>query len=89
MSNAEVLILDEPTAHLDALREQELYERFASLTHGRTVVFVSHRFSTVRMADTIAVIENGRLAEIGSHDELMAQGGTYARMYRVQAARYS
>lgn len=89
MSNAEVLILDEPTAHLDALREQELYERFASLTHGRTVVFVSHRFSTVRMADTIAVIENGRVAEIGSHDELMAQGGEYARMYRVQAARYS
>ena len=89
MSNAEVLILDEPTAHLDALREQELYERFASLTRGRTVVFVSHRFSTVRMADTIAVIENGRVAEIGSHDELMTQGGKYARMYRVQASRYS
>ena len=89
MSNGEVLILDEPTAHLDALREQELYERFASLTRGRTVIFVSHRFSTVRMADTIAVIENGRVAEIGSHDQLMAQGGTYARMYRVQAARYS
>ena len=89
MSNAEVLILDEPTAHLDALREQELYERFASLTRGRTVIFVSHRFSTVRMADTIAVIEKGRVAEIGSHDELMAQGGTYARMYRVQASRYS
>ena len=88
MSNAEVLILDEPTAHLDALREQQLYERFASLTRGRTVVFVSHRFSTVRMADTIAVVENGRLAEIGSHDELMAQGGKYARMYRVQASRY-
>ena len=89
MSNAEVLILDEPTAHLDALREQELYGRFASLTQGRTVVFVSHRFSTVRMADRIAVIENGRVAEIGSHDELMAQGGTYARMYRVQASRYA
>lgn len=89
MSNAEVLILDEPTAHLDALREQELYARFASLTQGRTVVFVSHRFSTVRMADRIAVIENGRVAEIGSHDELMAQGGTYARMYRVQASRYA
>ena len=88
MSNAEVLILDEPTAHLDALREQQLYERFASLTRGRTVVFVSHRFSTVRMADTIAVVENGRVAEIGSHDELMAQGGKYARMYRVQASRY-
>lgn len=89
MSNAEVLILDEPTAHLDALREQELYERFASLTRGRTVVFVSHRFSTVRMADTIAVIENGRLTEIGSHEELMGQGGKYARMYQVQASHYS
>ena len=89
MSNAEVLILDEPTAHLDALREQELYERFASLTRGRTVIFVSHRFSTVRMADMIAVVENGRVTEIGPHDELMAQGGTYARMYRVQASRYS
>ena len=89
MSNAEVLILDEPTAALDALREQELYERFASLTDDRTVVFVSHRFSTVRMADIIVVIENGRVSESGSHDELIALGGKYAQMYRVQAARYS
>ena len=89
MSDAQVLILDEPTAHLDALREQELYERFAALTEGRTVVFVSHRFSTVRMADMIAVIENGRIKESGSHDDLIAQGGKYARMYRVQAARYA
>ena len=89
MSNAEVLILDEPTAALDALREQELYERFASLTDDRTVVFISHRFSTVRMADIIVVIENGRVSESGSHDELIAHGGKYAQMYRVQAARYS
>lgn len=89
MSDAQVLILDEPTAHLDALREQELYERFAALTEGRTVVFVSHRFSTVRMADMIAVIENGRVSESGSHDQLIAQDGKYAHMYRAQAARYA
>ena len=88
MSNADILVLDEPTAHLDALREQELYERFAALTKGRTVVFVSHRFSTVRMADKIVVIENGHVSESGSHDELVAMGGTYARMYQTQAARY-
>ena len=84
-----MLILDEPTAHLDALREQELYERFAALTEGRTVVFVSHRFSTVRMVDMIAVIENGRVSESGSHDDLIAQDGKYAHMYRAQAARYA
>ena len=89
MSNAEILILDEPTAALDALKEQELYERFATLTEGRTVVFISHRFSTVRMADVIVVLDDGRVVESGSHDELIALGGRYARMYRVQAARYA
>ena len=88
MSNAEVLILDEPTAALDALREQELYERFAALTEGRTVVFISHRFSTVRMADRIVVLGNGHVVECGSHEELVALGGKYARMYATQAARY-
>ena len=88
MSNAKILILDEPTAALDALREQELYERFAALTEGRTVVFISHRFSTVRMADRIVVLGNGHVVECGSHEELVALGGKYARMYATQAARY-
>ena len=88
MSNAEILILDEPTAALDALKEQELYERFAALTENRTVVFISHGFSTVRMADSIVVLEDGRIAESGSHDELVALRGKYAHMYTTQAARY-
>ena len=88
MSNAEILILDEPTAALDALKEQELYERFATLTEGRTVVFISHRFSTVRMADAIVVLEDGHVTESGSHEELVALGGKYSRMYKTQAARY-
>lgn len=89
MSNAKILILDEPTAALDALKEQELYERFATLTEDRTVVFISHRFSTVRMADIIVVLDDGRVVESGSHDELIAFAGKYARMYETQAARYA
>ena len=88
MSDAEVLILDEPTAALDALQEHRLYDEFAKLAESRTVVFISHRFSTVRMADTIVVLENGVVAELGSHDELLAAGGKYATMFNTQASRY-
>lgn len=88
MSPAQVLILDEPTAALDALREHQLFERMAALTKDKTVVFISHRFSTVRMADIIVVIENGEAIEVGPHEELLALNGKYAKMFRTQAARY-
>ena len=88
MSDARILILDEPTAALDAFREHRLYEQVAEFTTDRMVVFISHRFSTVRMADLIVVVEQGRVVEIGSHDELLAREGRYAAMFNTQAARY-
>jgi ATP-binding cassette subfamily B protein len=88
MRDGEVLVLDEPTAALDAEREYEIFQRFRALTAGKIAVLISHRFSTVRMADRIAVIENGQISEIGSHDELVARGGTYARLFALQAEGY-
>ena len=85
---AQLLILDEPTAALDARAEHELYQRFRELTRGRATLLISHRFSTVRMADHIAVLEDGRITEQGSHDDLIARSGTYARLYAMQAERY-
>lgn len=85
---ASVLVLDEPTANLDARSEAKLYERFLDLTAGVTSIVVSHRFSTVRQASLIAVIHDGQVAELGSHDELLARDGHYAKMFVAQASRF-
>ena len=87
-AGASVLVLDEPTAHLDIRAEADLYDRFLELTSGLTTIVISHRFSTVRRADRIVVLEHGRITEDGSHDELMAAAGRYARMFRLQASNY-
>jgi len=85
-----VLVLDEPTAALDAETEHSLFERYASAArgNGRITILVSHRFSTVRMADLIVVLDGARVAEMGTHEELMAKGGHYAELYSIQAAAY-
>jgi ATP-binding cassette, subfamily B, bacterial len=88
LRDAQVLILDEPTAALDARSEFEVFQRFAELTAGKMALFISHRFSTVRMADRIVVIEDGRVVEDGKHDELTHLGGRYAEMFELQAASY-
>jgi len=88
MRDAQLLILDEPTAALDARAEYEVFQRFNELTQGKTAVLISHRFSTVRMADRILVIEQGKFIEIGSHQELLARGGRYAELFQLQAAGY-
>ena len=87
--NARILLLDEPTSALDAQAEYDLFERLRSLTHGRTAVYISHRFSTVRRADRIVFLEHGRLVEEGTHQELMRLNGRYARLFRMQAAAYT
>ncbi len=86
MRDADFLILDEPTAALDVETEDHIYTRFAELMHGRTSLLISHRFSTVRMADIIAVLENGQIVACGSHEQLIEQNGTYARLYQMQNA---
>jgi ATP-binding cassette, subfamily B, bacterial len=88
MREAEILILDEPTAALDAQAEHDVFARFRELSAGRTAVLISHRFSTVRMADRILVLEGGRLLEAGSHAALMARGGRYAELFTLQAEGY-
>jgi len=88
MRDAQLLILDEPTSALDARAEYNVFERFAELTKGKSAVLISHRFSTVRMADRILVLEKGELIEIGSHQELLLKGGRYAELFDLQAAGY-
>jgi ATP-binding cassette subfamily B protein len=88
LRDAQVLILDEPTAALDARSEFEVFHRFSELTAGKTALFISHRFSTVRMADRIVVLENGKIAEDGTHETLASLGGRYAEMFEMQAASY-
>ena len=86
-----LLVLDEPTAALDAETEHALFERYAAAakgSEGRITILVSHRFSTVRMADLIVVLDGARVVEHGSHEELMARGGTYAELYGIQASAY-
>ena len=87
-SDADILILDEPTASLDAIAEQEIYTQFDRLREGKTSIFVSHRLSSATIADTVIVLENGAVAEMGSHGELMALKGKYHKLFSTQAARY-
>ena len=88
LRDAQLLILDEPTAALDARSEFEVFHRFAELTAGKMALFISHRFSTVRSADRILVLENGKIAEEGTHDQLASLGGRYAEMFEMQASSY-
>jgi ATP-binding cassette subfamily B protein len=88
LRDAQLLALDEPTASLDARSEYEVFQRFAELTSGKMALLISHRFSTVRMADSILVLSDGRIAEEGNHGELSARGGLYSEMFELQAASY-
>jgi ATP-binding cassette subfamily B protein len=88
LRDAQLLVLDEPTAALDARSEYQVFQRFAELTAGKMALFISHRFSTVRMADRIVVLENGAIAEEGTHERLTRMGGRYAELFELQAASY-
>jgi ATP-binding cassette subfamily B protein len=88
MRDAQVLILDEPTAALDARSEFEVFRRFKELSHGKTAVLISHRFSSVRMADRIVVLGDGMVEAIGTHEDLLMRGGRYAELFELQAAGY-
>ena len=88
MRDAQVLILDEPTAALDARSEFEVFERFKELSAGKTAVLISHRFSSVRMADRILVLADGTVEAAGTHEELLAERGRYAELFELQAAGY-
>lgn len=85
---APILILDEPTAALDPLAEQEIYEKYVEMSEGRTSLFISHRLASTRFCDRIWLMENGRITEQGSHEELMEKNGAYARLFAVQGKYY-
>ena len=87
-SKADVLVLDEPTAAMDAAAEAEIFEHFRGNTRDRMTILISHRFSTVRMADEIVVLEHGRIVEQGTHDALMQGNGRYAHLFTLQARGY-
>ena len=88
MRDAQLLILDEPTAALDARSEFQVFQRFKELSEGKTAVLISHRFSSVRMADRILVLADGQVEAMGTHEELLAQRGRYAELFELQAAGY-
>ncbi len=88
MRDAQLLILDEPTSSLDVQSEHEVFERFRELTRDKMAILISHRFTTVRMADRILVIDGGQIIENGTHEELVRLGGTYAGLFEMQAAAY-
>ena len=87
-SRADILVLDEPTAAMDAAAEATVFEHFRTLTRGKIAILISHRFSTVRMADQIVVIQEGRIVERGSHEQLMRVNGHYAHLFSLQAKGY-
>ena len=87
-TRADILVLDEPTAAMDAQAEADIFEHFRQLAQDRITILISHRFSTVRMADQIAVLDKGRIVESGSHEALMQLSGRYAHLFTLQARGY-
>jgi len=88
LRDASILVLDEPTASIDAKAEYEIFQKLESLQHDKTVIIISHRFSTVRNAQTIYVLADGKIVESGTHEELIKENGTYSNLFNLQAAGY-